>query len=81
VSDAPPQHLQNDIEAKKTITLFPTPEQRRDNEHSFTLEEGEVYALDVIVTSGEDVKVNIHFVAQPSILRQITLLAGTFFSI
>ncbi|GAA98724.1 uncharacterized protein L969DRAFT_84565 [Mixia osmundae IAM 14324] len=50
------QHLQNDIYAKKTITVFPTSEGRRDSDNNFLLEEGDVFALDVIVTSGEEGK-------------------------
>ena len=43
--------MQNDIQAKKTISAFPSTEQRRDGSNAFILEEGEVYHLDVTVTN------------------------------
>lgn len=49
----------DDIQAKKTITPFPSPEQRRDSDNTHTLEEGEVYQLTVAVTNAEDAKVSI----------------------
>jgi len=45
------QHLQNDIQARKTICPFPSNEQRRDSSNSFVLDEGDVYHLDVTVTN------------------------------
>lgn len=47
----------DDIQAKKTITPFPTLEQRRDSDNTHTFEEGEVYCLTVAVTNGEEAKV------------------------
>jgi len=48
------QHLQNDIQAKKTISSFPSIEQRRDGSNAFVIEEGDVYHLDVLVTNGSN---------------------------
>ena len=50
--------MKDDIQAKKTITPFPTSEQRRDSDNSHTLEEGEVYCLTVAVTNSEEAKVS-----------------------
>lgn len=47
----------DDIQAKKTITPFPTSEQRRDSDNNHTLEEGEVYSLTVAVTNATEAKV------------------------
>ncbi|KAM0754332.1 Creatinase/aminopeptidase [Meredithblackwellia eburnea MCA 4105] len=44
---------QNSIEAKKGIIAFPSGQQRNDGDNNFTLEEGEVYGLNIIVTNGE----------------------------
>ena len=52
--------MQNDIQAKKTISSFPTSEQRKDGSNSYVIEEGDVYHLDVIVTSGSNVNVGSH---------------------
>lgn len=46
----------DDIQAKKTITPFPSSEQRRDSDNSHTLEEGEVYQLTVAVTNADEPK-------------------------
>lgn len=48
----------DDIQSKKTITPFPTPEQRRDSDNTHTLEEGEVYSLTVAVTNATESKVS-----------------------
>lgn len=48
----------DDIQAKKTITPFPTAEQRRDSDNSHNLEEGEVYTLTVSMTNAEEAKVS-----------------------
>jgi len=56
-ASAPGWRMQkDDIQAKKTITPFPTLEQRRDSDNTHTFEEGEVYSLTVAVTNGEDAK-------------------------
>ncbi|KAL8278828.1 hypothetical protein RQP46_008699 [Phenoliferia psychrophenolica] len=47
------QHEQNSIEAKKGIVAFPTSAMRVDSDFSFTMDEGEVYGLNIIVTNGE----------------------------
>ena len=51
--------MKDDIQAKKTITPFPTSEQRRDSDNTHSLEEGEVYCLMVAVTNADDPKVGI----------------------
>lgn len=48
------QHLKEDIAGAKTIRVFATPEQRRDGDNIHVLEDGDVYALDVVVTTGAD---------------------------
>ncbi|EJU04924.1 Creatinase/aminopeptidase [Dacryopinax primogenitus] len=60
------QQLQNSIEGKKRIILNPSPEQRRSNEVC-TFTEGEVYGMDILVSSGgegktrsEDARVTIY---------------------
>jgi len=50
------QYEQNDLVAKKTIRAFATPEQRHDSSNNYTLEEGDVFGLDIVVTTGEDNK-------------------------
>jgi len=45
------QHLQNDIQAKKTISSFPSIEQRRDGSNAYVLDDGDVFHLDVTVTN------------------------------
>ena len=47
------QHEQNSIEAKKGIVAVPTIQQRQDGDNAFTLEEGEVYGLNIVVTNGD----------------------------
>ncbi len=47
------QHEQNSIEAKKGIVAVPTLQQRQDGDNAFTLEEGEVYGLNIVVTNGD----------------------------
>jgi len=48
-------HEQNVTDGKKRIILNPAPEQRRDHETE-TFEEGEVWGIDVLITSGSDGK-------------------------
>jgi hypothetical protein len=52
------QHTQNVIDGKKMINLFPTTEQHRDKDSTFLFEEGDVFGLDVLLTSGEETKVS-----------------------
>lgn len=63
--------IKDDIQAKKTITPFPTAEQRRDSDNTHTLEEGEVYQLTVAVTNSEDAKVGYNF----DIIRSLYVMA------
>jgi methionine aminopeptidase len=51
------QQTQNVIDGKKRIIQNPTESQRRDFE-TITFAENEVYGMDVLVSSGEDGKVN-----------------------
>lgn len=55
------QHEQNVIDGKKTINLFPMTEQHRDKDSTFVFEEGDVYGLDVLLTTGQDTKVRSTF--------------------
>jgi hypothetical protein len=50
------QQTQNVIDGKKRIILNPSEGQRKDFE-TITFAEGEVYGIDVLVSSGEDGKV------------------------
>jgi len=50
------QQTQNVIDGKKRIILNPTEAQKRDFEAA-TFAEGEVYGMDVLISSGEDGKV------------------------
>lgn len=49
------QHSKNVIDGKKRIILAPTPEQRSSFD-TVTFAEGEVYGVDILVSSGEDGK-------------------------
>lgn len=51
------QQTQNVIDGKKRIILNPSETQKRDFEAA-TFAEGEVYGVDILVSSGEDGKVN-----------------------
>ena len=50
------QQTQNVIDGKKRVILNPSEAQKREFE-SATFAEGEVYGIDVLVSSGEDGKV------------------------
>jgi len=54
------QHDQNVIDGKKIINLFPTAEQHRDKDSTFLFAEGDVFGLDVLLTSGEETKSKSH---------------------
>ena len=59
------QQTQNVIDGKKRIILNPSDGQKRDFE-TITFAEGEVYGIDILISSGEDGKVrppNIAFVS------------------
>lgn len=51
------QQTQNIIDGKKRVILNPSEAQKRDFE-SATFAEGEVYGIDVLISSGEDGKVS-----------------------
>jgi len=50
------QQTQNVIDGKKRIILNPSDGQKRDFE-AITFAEGEVYGIDILISSGEDGKV------------------------
>ena len=52
------QQTQNIIDGKKRIILNPSETQKRDFE-SATFAEGEVYGIDILVSSGEGGKVSV----------------------
>jgi len=52
------QQTQNVIDGKKRIILNPSDGQKRDFE-TVTFAEGEVYGIDILVSSGEDDKVRL----------------------
>jgi len=52
------QQTQNVINGKKRIILNPSETQKQDFE-SATFSEDEVYGIDILISSGEDGKVNI----------------------
>lgn len=54
------QQTQNVIDGKKRIILNPPEAQKKDFE-TVTFEENEVYGIDILVTSGEDGKVQSLF--------------------
>lgn len=51
------QQTQNVIDGKKRIILNPSEAQKRDFEAA-TFAEGEVYGMDILISSGEDGKVS-----------------------
>ncbi|POV94977.1 hypothetical protein PSTT_16541 [Puccinia striiformis] len=61
----------NVIDGKKTINLFPAAEQHRDKDSTFLFEEGDVFGLDVLLTSGEETKSKSH-VDRTSIFQKTT---------
>jgi curved DNA binding protein len=58
------QQTQNVIDGKKRIILNPGEGQKKDFE-TVTFAEGEVYGIDILVSSGEDGKVRSHFLCSP----------------
>ncbi|KZP00574.1 proliferation-associated protein 1 [Calocera viscosa TUFC12733] len=79
------QQVQGAIEGKKKIILNPTPEQRRSTEVA-TFAEGEVYGMDILVSSGdgktrlEDTKVTV-YLPQPEVTYQLKMKSSrTVFS-
>jgi hypothetical protein len=57
------QQTQNVIDGKKRIILNPTDGQKKDFE-TVTFAEGEVYGIDILISSGEDGKVRFPFSPQ-----------------
>lgn len=57
------QQTQNVIDGKKRIILNPSDGQKRDFE-TITFAEGEVYGIDILVSSGEDGKVRPPFLSK-----------------
>jgi hypothetical protein len=51
------QQIGNNIQAKKTISLFPTSDQKLDKDNNHVFEEGEVYSINALVTTASDPKV------------------------
>lgn len=66
------QQTQNVIDGKKRIILNPSDGQKRDFE-AITFAEGEVYGIDILVSSGEDGKVS-----SPVFLSNIAVCFGGF---
>ena len=58
------QQTQNVIDGKKRIILNPAEGQKKDFE-TVTFAEGEVYGIDILVSSGEDGKVKVIFYVRP----------------
>lgn len=54
------QQTQNVIDGKKRIILNPSEQQKKDTE-TVSFAEGEVWGIDILVTTGEDGKVCRHF--------------------
>ena len=54
------QQTQNVIDGKKRIILNPSEGQKREFEAA-TFAEGEVYGIDILISSGEDGKVSLIF--------------------
>lgn len=65
------QHQQNVIDGKKTINLFPAAEHHRDKDSTFVFEEGDVFGLDVVLTTGQETKSKAH-VDRTSIFQKTT---------
>ena len=59
---------QNVIDGKKRIVLNPSEAQKREFE-AVTFAEGEIWGIDILVSSGEDGKVRINFSAAPRHFR------------
>lgn len=56
------QHSKNVIDGKKRVILAPSQEQRGGFD-TVTFAEGEVYGMDILVSSGEDGRVSIRYIA------------------
>jgi len=71
------QQTQNIIDGKKRIILNPNETQKRDFE-SATFAEGEVYGIDVLVSSGEGGKVCFLKFASRRHFFGLTLFVGSY---
>lgn len=71
------QQTQNVIDGKKRIILNPSEAQKRDFEAA-TFAEGEVYGMDVLISSGEDGKVRINISLDSDITYRLNKCAGSF---
>lgn len=68
------QQTQNVIDGKKRIILNPSDGQKRDFE-TITFAEGEVYGIDILISSGEDGKV------RPPFLSDIAFVSVSFMDV
>jgi len=68
------QQTQNVIDGKKRVILNPSEQQKRDFEAA-TFAEGEVYGIDILISSGEDGKVRIAYTQD---LFKLTIHPGSF---
>ena len=64
------QQEQNIIDGKKRIVLNPSDSQKREFE-AVTFAEGEVWGIDILVSSGEDGKVRKSFSKAPPRLQYV----------
>jgi hypothetical protein len=71
------QQTQNVIDGKKRIILNPSETQKRDFE-SATFSEDEVYGIDILISSGEDGKVNICLPMEIMLFTNCTHRAGPY---
>lgn len=73
------QQTQNVIDGKKRIILNPSEGQKRDFEAA-TFAEGEVYGIDVLISSGEDGKVCFFLVSTEMLSTHVNFLPhlGTY---
>src|SRR6266404_295829 len=69
------QQTQNIIDGKKRIILNPGEGQRKDFE-TVTFAEGEVYGIDILVSSGEDGKVKTKFLVLPWGFQRVFVCDG-----
>lgn len=68
------QQTQNVIDGKKRIILNPSEAQKRDFEAA-TFAEGEVYGMDILISSGEDGKVCIMPSISFSVVNQLFIIS------
>ena len=69
------QQTQNVIDGKKRIILNPQESQKKDFE-TVTFEENEVYGIDILISSGEDGKVNFSFLYEfSSVIHTVSIFS------